>query len=369
MTYPNILLVSLSNNYDHQMSLYSMYVSLKQSGLKVFTLGIVEPKFKIDFSNDNIFLDAPKRPGFSFKAVRIGKLKNVLNFIKKNSISVVYFESLHIWNIRLMKKIKKQNKNCRIYHCIHDVVPHSGKLSFLVSIFNKIICKKADKVILRSEYSLLECKKILPQFANKMRYFPIVRMEKEYIRSTHSRNVLFFGRLTKYKGLNNLVSIVESLPSVTFYVAGRPLTKKDKKIANKLSDFKNVRLFDSYVAPESMDTLFKNCDVTILPYESATQSGVIVDSYGYSRPCIAFDVGAISEQIIDGKTGYLVKSSVELFSKKITEFISLTNEEIDALSYNAYVFFKKHYSSEGLLTSFKALLLEHDKSNINGGKL
>lgn len=369
MANPNILLISLSNNYDHQMSLYSMYASLKRHDLNVFTLGITEPKFKIDFSNDNLFLDAPKKPGFAFEAMRIGKLKAVLDFIQKNNISVVYFESLHVWNLELIRKIRKQNNGCLIYHCIHDVVPHSGKQSFLVSIFNKIICKKSDIVVLRSKYSLLECKKLLPKFADKMRYFPIVRMKKEFMPSNHSRNVLFFGRLTEYKGLTNLISIVESLPSINFYIAGRPLTKKDQKIANKLSQFKNAHLIDTYITPNEMKTLFENCDVTILPYESATQSGVIVDSYGYSRPCIAFNVGAIPEQIIDGKTGYLVNSSIELFSKKIMDFINLTNEEIDDLSHNAHAFFEKHYSSENLCASFKTLLLERDSEDKKGEKL
>ena len=68
-----ILLVSLSNNYDHQLSLYSLFEEMLKSGLDVYTLGIDEPKYRISLLVE-IFLNAPK-PGLSFGALKIKELK------------------------------------------------------------------------------------------------------------------------------------------------------------------------------------------------------------------------------------------------------------------------------------------------------
>lgn len=61
---------------------------------------------------------------------------------------------------------------------------------------------------------------------------------------------------------------------------------------------------------------FHGSDWSILPYTSATQSGVIVDSYRLSRPVIAFNVGAISEQIEGGVTGFLIEAGKDRHLQK-----------------------------------------------------
>ena len=61
-----------------------------------------------------------------------------------------------------------------------------------------------------------------------------------------------------------------------------------------------------------MREAFVNCDWVIVPYNSASQSGIIIDAYKYSRPVIAFAVGAIPEQVDANKSGYLVTAAKQL---------------------------------------------------------
>ncbi|MDR2835391.1 MAG: glycosyltransferase [Bacteroidales bacterium] len=51
---------------------------------------------------------------------------------------------------------------------------------------------------------------------------------------------------------------------------------------------------------------FSAADVCVLPYKSATQSGIISIAYHFGLSIIATDVGGLKESVIDGETGIIV---------------------------------------------------------------
>ena len=356
-----VLLISFSNNYDHQLSLYSLFDDLQKRGIDTYTIGITNPKLCGSFCKKNVFFDVPKKPGFSLKTFHIKTLKKIYNFINEQRFDVVYFESLHIWNVYLFKRLKGKTK---IIHSIHDVIPHEGGLSFFIKKFNRIIFKYADVVTVRSKNAFDFCvshKKIPNQ---KVRYVPLGRKWKEFNQCSFTNNVLFFGRITKYKGLDNLVKVCSDLSNINFYIVGKPIDKEDLKLIKVLKEKPNVVVCDEYVDEEKMIAFFSNCDCVILPYNSATQSGVVVDSYMMSRPCIAFKVGGISEQIIDGETGFLVDKDINLFENKINEYISSSKTFKNEMCKKAHEFGKRQYSSEFVAGMMLDIFIESQKEKL-----
>ena len=108
-----------------------------------------------------------------------------------------------------------------------------------------------------------------------------------------------------------------------------------------------------------MREAFINCDWTIVPYNSASQSGIIIDAYKYSRPVIAFAVGAIPEQVDAEKSGYLVTAEDnEKFADKLKEAAKLSLDEYDAMSRYAYQYGCKKYAASGAVERFVRLLEE-----------
>jgi glycosyltransferase involved in cell wall biosynthesis len=128
------------------------------------------------------------------------------------------------------------------------------------------------------------------------------------------RVLLFFGYVRPYKGLRHLL---QALPEITrqcactllivgeFYEPKQPYL--DMIAEHGLE--KRVRIVDRYVANEEVSLYFRAADVVVLPYESASQSGVIQIAFGLEVPVITTDVGGLSQAVEHGRTGLIVPAA------------------------------------------------------------
>jgi glycosyltransferase involved in cell wall biosynthesis len=61
-----------------------------------------------------------------------------------------------------------------------------------------------------------------------------------------------------------------------------------------------------YVDDDEAANYFARADVLVLPYLSATGSGVVAAAYHYGKPVLATSVGGLKDVVKDGQTGWLV---------------------------------------------------------------
>ena len=67
----------------------------------------------------------------------------------------------------------------------------------------------------------------------------------------------------------------------------------------------------------------------VLPYVSATQSGIAQIAFGFEKPVIVTDVGGLPDVVENGKTGYVVESqNEEAIAEAVIKFYE-NNPEID----------------------------------------
>lgn len=350
-----ILLVTFSDNADHQDTLFGLFEELiGNPDINAYLMAIKTPKVPIKTSDHTWLVDCPKRPGIEKKTFDIHTLHSIIRRIKKEKFDAIYFESLHVWNVAIMLALgKKVHK----YQVIHEVIPHEGNSQVKgVDFMNKVICKTADTIVLRNQkyvQDMIDQYKVEP---NRVKYLELWRRYPEFTEPAHSGHVLFFGRINPYKGADNLLEIVRLCPEITFDVVGR-VDPQMEAVVEELRKEKNAHLNTEYVSDEEMREAFVNCDWAIVPYNSASQSGIIIDAYKYSRPVIAFNVGAISEQIDNGKSGYLVEAGDNgAFAAKLQEAVQMATAQYDAMCKQAYQYGCKKYAASGAVSRFAKLI-------------
>jgi glycosyltransferase involved in cell wall biosynthesis len=153
--------------------------------------------------------------------------------------------------------------------------------------------------------------------------------------SEKNKVLLFFGYVRKYKGLDLLIdafpAIKSSFPDAKLLIVGEFYDSPDPyydKI-HKLNIDKDTVIINKFVPNEDVKKYYKVSDLVILPYRSATQSGILNVAYGFSKPVLATNVGGLVEFIDNGKTGIIIKpDSPEEIANGVQEFFKL-QEQID----------------------------------------
>jgi glycosyltransferase involved in cell wall biosynthesis len=134
-----------------------------------------------------------------------------------------------------------------------------------------------------------------------------------------NESVLFFGLVRPYKGLDMLIDAWATLRSRGL-TAGRRLlvagefyddVEKYRAQIERLGLAEQVVIHDRFVGDDEIPVWFSLADLLVLPYRSATQSGVTQIALHFDVPMVVTDVGGLPETVRDGVTGYVVAPTVE----------------------------------------------------------
>lgn len=129
--------------------------------------------------------------------------------------------------------------------------------------------------------------------------------------------ILFFGRITPYKGLDHLVEAFqrnfaerdgyrlliagELMPGCEEY--GRTI---QRKIQRDIS-IGRILVKAEFIPDDEIEVYFKAADILVLPYRHIYQSGVLFLGYSFGLPVLAAEVGSLKEEIVEGETGFVFK--------------------------------------------------------------
>ena len=211
----------------------------------------------------------------------------------------------------------RAKERSKVAFICHNVLPHENLP--LGRALTMRALRHGDGFIVHSEQDAGDLRSLLPGVRVRRtvhpqyELFPISGMSKEAARmrlGVEGRVVLFFGLVRRYKGLMDLIDAMPLVRNrdITCLAVGEFYDKKESYEARivKLGLSERVRLIDQYVPNEEVEPYFAAADVVVLPYRSATQSGIAQMAFRFGRPVISTSVGGLPESIDDGRTGILV---------------------------------------------------------------
>jgi len=299
-------------------------------------------------------LDCPEfhnRPGLSFFNLR-GDQRPDASFVSKVSRVSKYYSQLiryaatakprifHIlWNNKfetldrtlLMLYYKFLGK--RIVLTAHNV--NAGRRDSRDTLVNRLTLqiqyRLADHIFVHTEKAKLELMEdfgaqearvtVIPfginNFAPNTCLTPSEAKQRLGIRDGE-RTILFFGRITPYKGLEYLISAFHQILTVRddyrLIIAGRLDAQSGERYWNAIreevhEDVQKGRALvrTEYIPEEQTELYFKAADVLVLPYKEIYQSGVLFLAHSFGLPVIAADVGSLKDEIVEGETGFVFR--------------------------------------------------------------
>jgi glycosyltransferase involved in cell wall biosynthesis len=129
--------------------------------------------------------------------------------------------------------------------------------------------------------------------------------------------ILFFGRITPYKGLEYLVTAFQKLlpqdGNYRLIITGRPEKECEgywaplREAIREDVKAERILLRAEFVPDSETEVYFKAADVLVLPYRDIYQSGILFLGYSFGLPALVADVGSLKDEIVEGKTGFVFK--------------------------------------------------------------
>ncbi|TMQ51894.1 MAG: glycosyltransferase [Candidatus Eisenbacteria bacterium] len=225
-----------------------------------------------------------------------------------------------------------RRRGTRVVLVCDNLVPHERRP--FDSAFTRWMLRQSDGYLVMSESVERDLDRLKPRAPRRRVAHPLYAQfdRGRWTRESARRHLglegdvaLFFGYVRRYKGLDILLEAwrrVRALRPATLVVAGE--FYEDPAPSRRLAEAAGgVQLLERYLPDEEVEAVFRAADVAVLPYRSATQSGVTHVAYALDTPVITTRVGGLAETVREGETGLVVPpEDPESLARAIVRFFA-----------------------------------------------
>ncbi len=268
--------------------------------------------------------------------------------------------------------VVKQNPRSKVLYICDNVIPHERRPGDL--LLTRYAFKRADYFIVQSRAVEKELLRYFPGAEYRRVPHPVYEnfgapvpktLARERLQIRSKRVILYFGYVRAYKGLLHLIDAMKSLrdhfgshEDEILLLAVGEFYDDEKKYRDRVTGLgleRSVRFVPDYVPNSQVAEYFSAADIVVLPYLSATQSGIAQIAYNFDKPLIVTNVGGLAEIVADNKTGYVVPpGDAEEIARAVIRFYAEEKELEFAAAVEKE---KKIYSWDHFVRSIEELVV------------
>lgn len=239
--------------------------------------------------------------------------------------TVVYATHFHPWLV-LLPFLKKIMPFTFVYAVHEDPYGTKEASNAWMRHIERLVFKSADAIVVHSQYVAQAVEPYLR--GRKIHVLPLgaytgacPALKPVFSSTSEPLRVLFFGRLEEYKGLELLLSAFEIMKknqtNATLTLCGRgELSTVFLRKAKELG----VIIDRRWIPPQEVCGILAKADVLVLPYLSASQSGVVSLGLGVGLPLIVTKVGGLPEYVEDSVNGFVVAPTAESVAAALEKY-------------------------------------------------
>lgn len=327
---------------DHTKGLYNNLI--KNHSVKIFSFNYQYPKIFFPGKSQKINNDQKFNNTYhSINSINpFSWLKTTQAILKCNPDLIIF----SYWNPffapcfgYIAKLLKNKIGSNKLISICHNIEPHEKKI--VNNSLNKFYLKQFNKFMLMSSFVESQLKLYKTNFKSTVRFLPIdkdykINFKKDTIKlemgyTLNQKLILFFGLIRPYKGLDNLLNAVKNIllnNNIKLIIAGEAYESLDKykSIINEYDINQNVVWIHEFLSNNMIEKLMIASDLLVLPYKTASQSGVLSQAWQYNLPSIVTKVGGLPEYVDHGESGYVVETNdIYELKQKIIHFFESNN--------------------------------------------
>ncbi len=214
-----------------------------------------------------------------------------------------YFVPSHAPVARMLRR-----HGVKVVTVVHNAIPHEPK--FFDKPLARRLFRLSDVLVSMCDAVTADIRSLCPDACIVQRPHPVydhfgkkldkAEAQKALGLDPQRRTLLFFGLIRDYKGLDLLIDAMPALgPDYQLVIAGESYGSFEKYQAqiDASGCADRIHVFNRYIDDDAVPGFFSAADVCVLPYRSATQSGVTAIALHFEVPVVATPVGGLAESI------------------------------------------------------------------------
>ena len=301
-----------------------------------------------------------EKPDIAHLHIFYGRLtSSILPVLKKYNIPVVM--SVHEYRMLCPAYVMRDNEgdicekcadgnyfHCIIGKCTKNNLVYSSIAALECFIRDKFFSYEAhiDKFIMVSQFIMDKHIQHKPSLNSKSeQIYNFIDLSKYTPHFSHDNYYLYFGRLSREKGIMTLLNVWRNHPDLRLKIVGGGELEKDVMKFIDEHKMSNVE-FVGYLSGDALFDAVKRSKFIFVPSEWYENNPMnVIESFALGKPVIGARIGGIPELIKEGFNGYLFESgNLDDLTSTIRKAKSVSDDDYLLLGKNARAFAEDNFN-------------------------